>query len=128
MPYSHASMLLLGEGSEATVPYNKYDKIRPHSIRSLQFDQKVRPLSFRPERFDLFTATPELNGYSTKWFSLRKSIFFLVSSIQSAISKSLHAEIKFLSVFVSIKSTSHSDIKCLIFWNWFCLITWGQTE
>ena len=57
MPYDHASMLLLGEGSEATEPYNKYDKIRPHSIRSLQFDQKVRPLSFRPEKFDLFTAT-----------------------------------------------------------------------
>ena len=51
-------MLLLGEGSEATEPYNKYDKLRPHSIRSLQFDQKVRPLSFRPEKFDLFTATP----------------------------------------------------------------------
>ena len=50
-------MLLLGEGSEATEPYNKYDKIRPHSFRSLQFDQKVRPLSFRPEKFDLFTAT-----------------------------------------------------------------------
>ena len=57
MPYGHASMLLLGEGSETTEPYNKYDKIRPHSIRSLQFDQKVRPLSFRPEKFDLFTAT-----------------------------------------------------------------------
>ena len=57
MPYDHASMLLLGEGSEPTEPYNKYDKIRPHSIRSLQFDQKVRPLSFRPETFDLFTAT-----------------------------------------------------------------------
>ena len=42
---------------EATEPYNKYDKIRPHSIRSLQFDQKDRPLSFRPEKFDLFTAT-----------------------------------------------------------------------
>ena len=51
-------MLVLGEGSEAIEPYNKYDKIRPHSIRSLQFDQKVRPLSFRPEKFDLFTATP----------------------------------------------------------------------
>ena len=49
-------MLLLGEGSEATEPYNKDDKIRPHSIRSLQSDQKVRPLSFRPEKFDLFTA------------------------------------------------------------------------
>ena len=36
---------------------NKHDKIRPHSIRSLQFDQKVRPLSFRPEKFDLLTAT-----------------------------------------------------------------------
>ena len=57
MPYGHASMLLLGEGSEATEPYNKYDKIRPHSFRSLQFDQKVRPQSFRPEKFDLFTAT-----------------------------------------------------------------------
>ena len=50
-------MLLLGEGSEATEPCNKYDKIRLHSIRSLQFDQVVRPLSFRPEKFDLFTAT-----------------------------------------------------------------------
>ena len=57
VPYGYASMLLLGEGSEATEPYNKYDKIRPHSIRSLQFDQKDRPLSFRPEKFDLFTAT-----------------------------------------------------------------------
>ena len=55
--FGHASMLLLGEGSEATEPYNKYDKIRSHCIRSLQFDQKVRPLSFRPEKFDLFTAT-----------------------------------------------------------------------
>ena len=54
-------MLLLGERSEATEPYNKYNKIRPHSIRSLQFDQKVRPLSFRPEKFDLFTATPQYN-------------------------------------------------------------------
>ena len=34
-----------------------FDQIRPHSIRSLQFDQKVRPLSFRPDMFDLFTAT-----------------------------------------------------------------------
>ena len=34
-----------------------FDRIRPHSIRSLQFDQKVRPPSFRPEKFDLFTAT-----------------------------------------------------------------------
>ena len=59
VPYDHASMLLLGEGSEATEPYNKYDKIRPHFIRSLQFDQKLRLLSFRPEKFDLFTATPK---------------------------------------------------------------------
>ena len=58
MPYGHASMLLLGEESEATELYNKYNKFRPHSIRSLQFDQKVRPLSFRPEKCDLFTATP----------------------------------------------------------------------
>ena len=26
VPYGHASMLLLGEGSEATEPYSKYDK------------------------------------------------------------------------------------------------------
>ena len=58
VPYGHASMLLFDEGSEATEPYNKYDKTRPHSIRSLQFDRKVRPLSFRPEKFDLFTVTP----------------------------------------------------------------------
>ena len=50
-------MLLVGEGSEATEPYNKYDRIRPHSIRSLQFDQKVRLLSFRPEKIVLLTAT-----------------------------------------------------------------------
>ena len=56
VPYGHASMLLFGEGSEATEPYNKYNKIRPHSFRSLQFEQKVRPLPFRPENFDLFTA------------------------------------------------------------------------
>ena len=31
----------------------KFDR----SIRSLQLDQKVRPLSFRPKKFDLFTAT-----------------------------------------------------------------------
>ena len=64
MPYGHASMLLLGEGSEATEPYNKYDKIRSHSFRSLQFDQKVRPLSFRPEKFDLFTATLHIRANS----------------------------------------------------------------
>ena len=66
MPYGHASMLLLGEGSEATEPYNKYNKIRPHSIRSLQFDQKVRPLSIRPEKFDLFTATPDSSHYPSR--------------------------------------------------------------
>ena len=65
--YGHASMLLLGEGSEATEPYNKYDKIRPHSIRSQQFDQKVRPLSFRPEKFDLFTATPPVRPRLARW-------------------------------------------------------------
>ena len=62
MPYVHASMLLLGDGSEATEPYNKYDKIRPHSIRSLQFDQKVRPLSCPPKKIDLFTATHRTDG------------------------------------------------------------------
>ena len=34
-----------------------FDQIRPHSNRSLQFYQKVRPLSFRAEKFDQFTAT-----------------------------------------------------------------------
>ena len=34
-----------------------FDQIRPHSVRSGQFDQKVRPLTFRPEKFDLFTST-----------------------------------------------------------------------
>ena len=67
MPYGLASMLLLGEGSEATESYNKYDKIRLHSIRSLQFDQNVRPLSFRPEKFDLFTATPTGNSQLTNF-------------------------------------------------------------
>ena len=66
MPYGHASILLLGEGSEATEPYNKDDKIRPHSIRSLQFDQQVRLLSFRPETFDLFTATQRLQWHCGK--------------------------------------------------------------
>ena len=66
LPYGHASMLLLGGGSEATEPYNKYDKIRTHSIRSLQFDQKVRPLSFRPEKFDFFTATQSRALFSRK--------------------------------------------------------------
>ena len=37
-----------------------FDQSRPLSIRSLQFDQKVRRLSFRPEKFDLLTATPIL--------------------------------------------------------------------
>ena len=55
------------ERSEATEPYSKYDKIRPHSIRSLQFDQKVRPLSFRPEKFDLFTATPSVRPRLARW-------------------------------------------------------------
>ena len=68
MPNGHASMLLLGEGSEATEPYHKYDKIRPHSIRSLQFDQKVRPLSFRPEKFDLLTATRPVLSCFCFWF------------------------------------------------------------
>ena len=39
---------------------NTIKKIRPHSIRSLQFDQKIRPLSFRTEKFDLFTATQKV--------------------------------------------------------------------
>ena len=65
-------MLLLGEGSEATEPYNKYYKIRRHSIRSLQFDQKVRLLSFRPEKIDLFTATRVKAIVYTKKFGTKE--------------------------------------------------------
>ena len=72
MPYGHASMLLLGEESEATEP-NKYDKVRPHSIRSLQFDQKIRPLSFRPEKFDLITAT-QANGFVGDCQAMKSSL------------------------------------------------------
>ena len=39
-----------------------FNQHRPHSIRSLQFDRKVRPLSFRPKKFDLFTATLRLKA------------------------------------------------------------------
>ena len=42
-----------------------FDQIRLHSFRSLQFDQKVRPLSFRPEKFDLFTATRRISPISS---------------------------------------------------------------
>ena len=45
------------------------DQDRPHSIRSLRFDQKVRPLPFQPEKLDLFTATrgalEEMGAYPT---------------------------------------------------------------
>ena len=43
-----------------------FDQFRPHSIRSLQFNQKVRPLSFRPEKFELFTATPYRGAIYTR--------------------------------------------------------------
>ena len=32
MPYGHASMLLLGEGSEATEPYNKYEPLQINQV------------------------------------------------------------------------------------------------
>ena len=46
-------MLLLGEGSEAIEPYNKYDKIRPYSIRSkgstsVLSTWKIRPIYSHP--------------------------------------------------------------------------------
>ena len=85
LPYGHASMLLLGEGSEATEPYNKYDKIRPQSIRSLQFDHKVRPLSFRPENFDLFTATPRNRGYYSLCPADSQSVNIRRNEIEQAI-------------------------------------------
>ena len=52
-------------------PPEGFDQIRPHSIRSLQFDQRIRPLSFRPEKFDIFTATRfQVLGFleNTVWF------------------------------------------------------------
>ena len=55
------------EWSEATEPYNKHDKIQPHSIRSMHFDQKVRPLSFRPEKFNLFPATSPVRPRLARW-------------------------------------------------------------
>ena len=45
------------EANKQYFPPEGFDQIRPHTIRSLQFGQTVRPLSFRPENFDLFTAT-----------------------------------------------------------------------
>ena len=38
-------------------PSHSTNTLKFDRIRSLQFDQKGRPLSFRPEKFDLFTAT-----------------------------------------------------------------------
>ena len=32
MPYGHASMLLLGEGSEAAEPYNKYEPLQINQV------------------------------------------------------------------------------------------------
>ena len=32
MPYGHVSMLLLGEGSEATEPYNKYEPLQINQV------------------------------------------------------------------------------------------------
>ena len=32
MPYGHASMLLLGEGSEATEPYNKHEPLQINQV------------------------------------------------------------------------------------------------
>ena len=97
MPYGHASMLLLGEGSEANEPYNKYDKIRQHSIRSLQFDQKVRPLSFRPKKFDLFTAThlipldpsTYIKGVHSHWKYLMNLVFWKLRSTTAVIPKTI---------------------------------------
>ena len=51
MPYGHASMLLLGEGSEATEPYNKYDKILAfHSIPAIRSKGSTSVLSTRKIR------------------------------------------------------------------------------
>ena len=83
MPYGHASTLLHGEVSEATESYNKYDKIRPHSIRSLQFDQKVRPLSFRPEKFDLFTATRKRPDGVTMIWEMGKQLVWDVTVVDA---------------------------------------------
>ena len=61
-----------------------FDQIRPHSIRSLQFDQKFRPLSFQPEKFDLFTATPVL--LNTMSEHLAAFVYLLFTYITSTLS------------------------------------------
>ena len=35
VPYSHASMLLLGEGNEATEPYNEYELLQINQVPHL---------------------------------------------------------------------------------------------
>ena len=77
----HMPRIMIVKRLEANNVFDQFDQIRPikegfdqirlHSIRSLQFFQKVRPLSFRPEKFNLFTATRA--GRSGKDVSAKKS-------------------------------------------------------
>ena len=45
--YDYASMLLLGEGSEATEPYNKYDNLK--IIAAMEFLLETKFLKHVPE-------------------------------------------------------------------------------
>ena len=56
--YDHIMIVNRLEANKERFRPEGFDKIRPHYIRSLQFDRKVRLLSFRPEKFDLLRATP----------------------------------------------------------------------
>ena len=72
-----------------------FDQIRPHSIRSLQFDQKGRPLSFRPEKINQFAATRGISSFlefhsnfknrKTQIYLKRKSRHVLAPWIRTAI-------------------------------------------
>ena len=47
MPYGHASMLLLGEGSEATEPYNKYESFFRTCATQIHFRTCATQIYFR---------------------------------------------------------------------------------
>ena len=75
MHTQHMPQMLIVNRLEATKERFRpegFDQIQPLFIRSLQYDQKVRPLSFRPEKFDLFTATCKY-----EWAEGTHSIFMI---------------------------------------------------
>ena len=64
MPYGHASMLLLGEGSEATEPYNKYANLFKYMLID-QFDQ---PIWSGTERFGKDISAKKIRDVSANLF------------------------------------------------------------